>query len=43
MKGKVRAVARATDAKKNAQPEKAAWNPSGYFWNAWDSAEWEAS
>lgn len=43
VKGKVRAVARATDAKKNAQPEKAAWNPSGYFWNAWDSAEWEAS
>lgn len=37
--GKVTAIARATDAKKNVQPETPAWNPSGYFWNAWDRAE----
>lgn len=42
VKGRVRALARATDAKRNVQPEKTPWNPSGYFWNAWDSAEWEA-
>jgi sulfite oxidase len=41
--GQVKALARATDAKKNAQPQSAAWNPSGYFWNAWDSAEWVVS
>lgn len=43
VKGKVRAIARATDAKKNVQPEKAVWNPSGYFFNAWDSVEWEVA
>jgi DMSO/TMAO reductase YedYZ molybdopterin-dependent catalytic subunit len=43
VKGKVRAIARATDKKKNTQPEKSPWNPSGYFWNGWDSAEWEVA
>lgn len=33
--GEYRVLARATDTKGNAQPEKAPWNPSGYFWNAW--------
>jgi sulfite oxidase len=33
--GTYHAVARATDARGTVQPEKAAWNPSGYFWNAW--------
>jgi len=28
-------VARATDARGAAQPERAPWNPSGYFWNGW--------
>jgi DMSO/TMAO reductase YedYZ molybdopterin-dependent catalytic subunit len=41
--GKARALARATDKKGNVQPEKAQWNPSGYFFNAWDSAEWTVS
>ena len=27
----------------NAQPEKAAWNPSGYFYNAWHSVTWEVA
>ncbi len=39
--GRVRALARATDKKGNAQPEHAAWNPSGYFWNGWHSVSWE--
>ena len=38
--GSMRALARATDAKGNVQPEKAAWNPSGYFWNAWHGVRW---
>jgi len=29
------ALARATDARGNTQPEQPLWNPSGYFWNAW--------
>jgi DMSO/TMAO reductase YedYZ molybdopterin-dependent catalytic subunit len=41
--GKYRAIARATDAHGITQPEKAAWNPSGYFWNAWHSVTWEVS
>jgi sulfite oxidase len=39
--GPVRAAARASDAQGNVQPGGAAWNPSGYFWNAWHSVEWE--
>jgi hypothetical protein len=35
--GALTAVARATDLAGNAQPEKAVWNPSGYFWNGWHS------
>jgi sulfite oxidase len=41
--GAYRAVARATDARGVTQPEKAAWNPSGYFWNGWHTASWEVS
>lgn len=41
--GALRAVARATDARGNIQPEKAAWNPSGYLWNAWHSVAWEVT
>ena len=41
--GRVRALARATDRKGNAQPERAAWNPSGYFWNAWHAVSWEVT
>lgn len=41
--GTVRALARATDAKGNVQPERAAWNPSGYFWNAWHAVSWEVA
>jgi sulfite oxidase len=39
--GRMRAVARAVDARGTAQPERAAWNPSGYFWNGWHAVEWE--
>ena len=39
--GRVRALARATDARGNVQPERAAWNPSGYHWNARHAVEWE--
>jgi sulfite oxidase len=41
--GRVKALARAKDKKGNVQPETPAWNPSGYHWNAWHSAEWEVS
>jgi DMSO/TMAO reductase YedYZ molybdopterin-dependent catalytic subunit len=33
--GRYEIVARATDARGSTQPEQAAWNPSGYVWNAW--------
>jgi sulfite oxidase len=39
--GRVKAIVRATDKKGNVQLEKPQWNPSGYFWNGWHSAEWE--
>jgi len=39
--GIVRAIARATDRKGTVQPERAAWNPSGYFWNGWHAVSWE--
>lgn len=38
--GEVKALARATDLKGNAQPKDAAWNPSGYFWNGWHEVTW---
>jgi len=41
--GRARAMARASDVRGNVQPDHAAWNPSGYFWNAWHSVEWEVS
>jgi DMSO/TMAO reductase YedYZ molybdopterin-dependent catalytic subunit len=37
------ALARAFDARGNAQPEKPAWNPSGYYWNAWHAVEFEVA
>ncbi len=42
-KGRVTALARATDKKGNVQPRTAAWNPSGYFFNAWHTATWEVA
>ncbi len=39
--GPATAVARATDAQGNIQPERPSWNPSGYFWNAWHAVAWE--
>ncbi|HLL53873.1 MAG TPA: sulfite oxidase [Myxococcaceae bacterium] len=41
--GAWRAVARATDARGNTQPEQPVWNPSGYFWNAWHSVPFEVA
>jgi DMSO/TMAO reductase YedYZ molybdopterin-dependent catalytic subunit len=41
--GSASAVVRATDTKGNTQPETAAWNPSGYFYNAWHSVSWAVS
>jgi sulfite oxidase len=41
--GTFQALARATDARGNTQPEKADWNPSGYFWNAWHAVRWEVT
>jgi len=38
--GQVKAVARASDTKGNAQPKDAVWNPSGYCWNAWHEVTW---
>ena len=37
------AVARAFDAQGRAQPEQAAWNPSGYFWNGWHRVGFEVA
>ena len=37
--GSVVLVTRATDSRGNVQPRKAVWNPSGYLYNAWPSAE----
>lgn len=39
--GRHRATVRATDAGGNVQPARPVWNPSGYFWNAWHTVEWE--
>jgi len=42
-RGPMSAVARATDARGMVQPERATWNPSGYFWNAWHAVGWEVA
>jgi DMSO/TMAO reductase YedYZ molybdopterin-dependent catalytic subunit len=39
--GPVTAIARAIEKGGRAQPEGAAWNPSGYFWNGWHRVTWE--
>ena len=39
--GPHQAMARATDKSGKTQPQKAVWNPSGYFWNAWHAVRWE--
>jgi DMSO/TMAO reductase YedYZ molybdopterin-dependent catalytic subunit len=39
--GRATAMARATDAQGNVQPEHPSWNPGGYFWNAWQTVTWE--
>lgn len=39
--GRQRAVARAVEAGGATQPEKAEWNPSGYFWNGWHRVSWD--
>ncbi len=39
--GRQTVLVRATDKKGNVQPQRAAWNPSGYFHNAWHSVTWE--
>ena len=39
--GELRAVARALVVKGVAQPESAAWNPSGYFWNGWHAVSFK--
>ncbi|HKA35666.1 MAG TPA: sulfite oxidase [Thermoanaerobaculia bacterium] len=37
--GTVVLAARATDSRGSVQPKEAAWNPSGYLYNAWHSVE----
>jgi DMSO/TMAO reductase YedYZ molybdopterin-dependent catalytic subunit len=37
--GNVVLAARATDSRGSVQPKEAAWNPSGYLYNAWHSVE----
>jgi DMSO/TMAO reductase YedYZ molybdopterin-dependent catalytic subunit len=39
--GRATAIVRATDARGTIQPEQASWNPSGYFWNAWQAVAWD--
>lgn len=39
--GRVTLRARATDSRGSVQPREAVWNQSGYFYNAWPSAEIE--
>jgi DMSO/TMAO reductase YedYZ molybdopterin-dependent catalytic subunit len=41
--GPMRAVVRASEASGATQPEKAVWNPSGYFWNGWHAVAWEVT
>jgi DMSO/TMAO reductase YedYZ molybdopterin-dependent catalytic subunit len=39
--GAMSAIARAVERGGKTQPEHAAWNPSGYFWNGWHRVAWE--
>jgi sulfite oxidase len=39
--GRQHVIARAIEAGGATQPEKAAWNPSGYLWNGWHEVSWE--
>ena len=39
--GRATLLARATDSRGSVQPKEAVWNPSGYLFNAWHSAEIE--
>jgi DMSO/TMAO reductase YedYZ molybdopterin-dependent catalytic subunit len=39
--GPMAAIARAIEQGGRMQPEHAAWNPSGYFWNGWHRVAWE--
>lgn len=41
--GRHEAVVRAIDEHGKVQPEKATWNPSGYFWNGWHRVSWEVA
>jgi DMSO/TMAO reductase YedYZ molybdopterin-dependent catalytic subunit len=41
--GPMSAIARALERGGRLQPEKAAWNPSGYFWNGWHRVSWEVT
>jgi len=41
--GKTTLAARATDSRGAVQPREAAWNPSGYLYNAWPKAEIEVT
>ena len=41
--GKTTLVARATDSRGAVQPREAVWNPSGYFFNSWHSADVEVT
>lgn len=42
-RGPMSAIARAIERGGRMQPEHAAWNPSGYFWNAWHRVAWEVT
>jgi sulfite oxidase len=39
--GPMTAIARAIERGDRVQPEHAAWNPSGYFWNGWHRVSWQ--
>lgn len=41
--GEVTAIVRAVDVAGNVQPEHAAWNPGGYFWNGWHAVTWNVA
>jgi DMSO/TMAO reductase YedYZ molybdopterin-dependent catalytic subunit len=41
--GPMSAIARAVERGGRKQPEHAAWNPSGYFWNGWHRVTWRVS
>jgi len=41
--GEVTAIVRAIDVAGNVQPEHAAWNPGGYFWNGWHAVTWNVA